>query len=83
MYVYDCTEEGVSSAQRCSEALYGGSPQHLAELSEKELRELFSNATCTELYYEPGTTVYDLVMAAKCFNRPGTRILTKIPCSAY
>ncbi|ELT97168.1 hypothetical protein CAPTEDRAFT_18730 [Capitella teleta] len=62
-------DEGLSSALRCTEALYGGSPAGLAKLHEQELRELFSNAKSSELFYEPGTTVFDTVMKTGTFNR--------------
>ena len=66
-----CLDEGVASALRCTDALYGGSSERLAELSEKELRDLFASATSTELFFQPGTTVHDLVMQAHCFTRAG------------
>lgn len=62
---------GVTSAQRCTEALFSGKPSALVALSEPELRDLFRAAPTTEIYLEPGTTLLDTVMATKCFSRIG------------
>jgi len=62
-------EAGLQSALRCTEALYSGAPEHLVELSEAELGNLFSNASTVELYLEPGTTLLEAVMRARCFSR--------------
>ena len=40
-------------------------------MSEQELKDLFKNAPTNELFLDPGTTVLDVVMAAKCFSRDG------------
>jgi len=63
-----CTEEGLSSAVRCSEALYSGTADQLARLSAAELECLFSNATTCELVLDSETTLLDVVMKAQCFR---------------
>jgi tyrosyl-tRNA synthetase len=60
--------DGLQSAQRCTEALYSGTADQLAHLSENELTCLFKNATTCQLFLDPGTTLFDLVMKAKCFR---------------
>ncbi|KAK2160620.1 hypothetical protein LSH36_129g03024 [Paralvinella palmiformis] len=60
---------GLLSAERCTEALFNGSAEKLAMLSDDELNDLFRNTPVTELYLDPGTTVFDVVMKAKCFSR--------------
>jgi len=65
------TEAGLLSAERCTEALFNGSAEKLAMLSDDELNDLFRNTPVTELYLDPGTTVFDVVMKAKCFSRAG------------
>lgn len=63
-----CLEAGLRSAQRCTDALYSGTAVALSELSSEELRQLFKEATSVELMLEPGTTLFDVVMRAKCFR---------------
>ena len=65
------TEAGLLSAERCTEALFKGSAEKLAMLSDEELNDLFRNTPVTELILDPGTTVFDVVMKAKCFGRAG------------
>ena len=57
---------------RCSQALYGGSGELLAQLKEEELQDLFSNAPVMKMFLDPGTTVFDVVMKAKLFDREGS-----------
>ncbi|XP_069811057.1 tyrosine--tRNA ligase, mitochondrial [Dendropsophus ebraccatus] len=52
-------KEGLESAKRCTQALYHGSIDALAAMSEQELRELFQGAPFAELLLEPGTRVLD------------------------
>lgn len=61
-------EPGLHIAQRCTDALYSGTAEALARLSSAELSLLFKEATTVELFLEPGTRVFDVVMKAKCFR---------------
>ncbi|KAI0218209.1 Tyrosine--tRNA ligase, mitochondrial [Lamellibrachia satsuma] len=62
-------EDGLQSAVRCTEALFHGSAESLARLSMQDMTDLFRSAPTKELFLEPGTTVFDTVMKAGCFNR--------------
>lgn len=64
-------EDGLQSALRCSDALYSNSAESLVDLEEHELLNIFNSTSCLELFLEPGMTVYDLVMKAGLFHRPG------------
>ena len=64
-------DKGLQSARRCTDALYEGRPEFLALLSPVELSTLFKNAASSELFLEPGTTIFDVVMKAKCFRTEG------------
>lgn len=61
-------EEGLKSAKRTTRVLYETTPENLALLSESELRDVFSQATCVTQYLKPGTTVLEMALAAKCFR---------------
>ena len=65
------SESGLATARRCTQLLYHNSSDALVEMSQAELQELFGSAPYTELTLEPGTTILDMVMKAKCFNRTG------------
>lgn len=61
---------GLESAHRCTKALYDKNPQEtLALLSPDELSRLFADASYCELFLDPGTTLFDVVMKAKCFRQ--------------
>ena len=68
------TEEGLLLAQRCTAVLFKSSVETLASLTEAELNDLFRVAPKTEIHLEPGTTVMETVMKAKCFGREGIRL---------
>jgi len=69
-----CTEEGLASAVRCSDALYGGTTSQLGELSAAEVEYLFANAKMCELYLDSETTLLDVVMKANCFRYEGSSV---------
>ncbi|XP_022243320.1 tyrosine--tRNA ligase, mitochondrial-like isoform X1 [Limulus polyphemus] len=60
-------EHGLQSALRATEALFHSTPETLVKLNEEELRQIFQQATVVELLLDPGTTVLDMAMRAKCF----------------
>jgi len=60
-------EEGFRKALMISNALYGGDVKALGELKPKEVAQLFSGASYTELFMEPGTTMINAAMQVKCF----------------
>ncbi|KAK3586093.1 hypothetical protein CHS0354_033214 [Potamilus streckersoni] len=60
---------GLTEAVRWTKALWSEDINSLVSLSATELRRLFKNTPTTELLLEPGTTIMDLVIRAKCFNR--------------
>ncbi|GAB0095386.1 Tyrosine--tRNA ligase [Sergentomyia squamirostris] len=60
-------EDGLKTAENVSEALYGGNIQTLGELSYEDVKTTFQGATITELVMEPGFSVLDVAMKAKCF----------------
>lgn len=62
-------EEGLKTAKRWTEVLFHGNAQILCELSKAEMSELFHNASTTQVFLEPGTTILDTCMKAKCFGR--------------
>ncbi|KAL3274701.1 hypothetical protein HHI36_016078 [Cryptolaemus montrouzieri] len=60
-------EEGLKSAQTTSKVLYEGSVAALGTLNAEQISDMFQGATVVELLPEPGQTVLDLSMKAKCF----------------
>ncbi|XP_055683670.1 tyrosine--tRNA ligase, mitochondrial [Lutzomyia longipalpis] len=60
-------QEGLETAERVSEALYGGNITALGELSYADVKTTFQGAPLAELIMEPGMTVLDVAMRAKCF----------------
>nr|CAD7439483.1 unnamed protein product [Timema bartmani] len=64
-------EEGLHSALQSSATLYEGSLESLGKLNTSELSHLFEGATVCELLLEPGTTLLDLALRAKCFATEG------------
>ncbi|XP_040834808.1 tyrosine--tRNA ligase, mitochondrial [Ochotona curzoniae] len=51
--------EGLDSAKRCTRALYHSSIDALEVMSDEELKELFKEASFSELVLDPGTSVLD------------------------
>nr|CAD7430564.1 unnamed protein product [Timema monikensis] len=64
-------EEGLRSALQSSATLYEGSLEALGKLNTSELSHMFEGATVCELLLEPGTTLLDLALRAKCFATEG------------
>lgn len=61
-------EEGLKKAQQVSDALFNGNVHAIGELDKEEVKEIFSGAPYSELIMEPGTTMADAAMLAKCFG---------------
>lgn len=58
---------GLEKAEAISAALYKGSVEALAELSAADVRDSFDGATVCEVQLEPGMTLLELAMRARCF----------------
>ncbi|CAG2060658.1 unnamed protein product, partial [Timema podura] len=68
-----CLMERKVSILPCNPVLpiYEGSLEALGKLNTSELSHLFEGATVCELLLEPGTTLLDLALRAKCFATAG------------
>ena len=64
-------EQGLDAANRCTKALYQMSTESLAQLSQRELEDVFTNTSTHKLFLDPGMTIYDVAMAIKLFERGG------------
>ena len=51
--------------------LYSESLEDLNELTPDQLDIVFKSTKVIQMYYEPGLTLMELVMAAKIFDREG------------
>ncbi|EDV37212.1 uncharacterized protein Dana_GF11543 [Drosophila ananassae] len=60
-------ESGLRQAERVTNALYKGNVEGLAELNYAEIKQTFQGATVVDLLTEPGMSVLQLAMNAKCF----------------
>ncbi|XP_077294361.1 tyrosine--tRNA ligase, mitochondrial [Arctopsyche grandis] len=60
-------EEGLNKAKLCSKLLYGNDVNLLLNLNASDICVSFEGAPVIELVPEPGMTVLDLAMKAKCF----------------
>ncbi|XP_044736488.1 tyrosine--tRNA ligase, mitochondrial [Chrysoperla carnea] len=60
-------ENGVKTAEKVSDALYSNKLKSLEILQANELAQAFEGARTVELLPEPGLTVLDLALKAKCF----------------
>lgn len=60
-------KQGLKTAERVTNALYKGSIDALGELNYKDVKQTFTGATIVEILAEPGISVLDLAMKAKCF----------------
>ncbi|XP_067632124.1 tyrosine--tRNA ligase, mitochondrial [Eurosta solidaginis] len=67
-------EKGLKQAERVTDALYRGSVDGLGELNYDEVKKVFAGATVVEILLEPGTSILDIAMKAKCFNSEGDAI---------
>ena len=70
-------EEGLVAAKRASAILYDKSIESLAKVNANDLLQVLEGATVAELMPEPGISVHDLAMKAKCFptERDARRII--------
>ncbi|CAK7298954.1 Tyrosine--tRNA ligase, mitochondrial [Vulpes lagopus] len=72
-------QEGLDSAQRCTQALYHSSIDALEVMSDQELKELFKEASFSELVLDPGTSVLDICRKANAIpdGPRGYRMITE------
>lgn len=68
----------LEKAHMISDALYKGDINALGNLDHREMAQLFSGAPYNEFFMEPGTTMIDAAMRAKCFanEKDAHRIIT-------
>ena len=69
---------GLEKAESITNALYSGEISALGTLSDKEILQVFSGATFIEVFMEPGTTMIEAAMKAKCFptEKDASRIIS-------
>ncbi|XP_001361216.2 tyrosine--tRNA ligase, mitochondrial [Drosophila persimilis] len=60
-------ENGLKQAERVTNALYKGKVDGLAELNYAEIKQTFQGAAVVDLLTEPGMSILQLAMKAKCF----------------
>lgn len=60
-------ESGLQEALTATSALYDNNIETLCKLSFNDVFKIFSGATVVELILEPGLTVLQMAMKAKCF----------------
>ncbi|XP_034104352.1 tyrosine--tRNA ligase, mitochondrial [Drosophila albomicans] len=60
-------ENGLKQAERVTNALYKGNVDGLAELNVMEIKQTFQGATMVDILPEPGMSILELAMKAKCF----------------
>ncbi|MBZ3873462.1 Tyrosine--tRNA ligase, mitochondrial [Sciurus carolinensis] len=72
-------QEGLNSAKRCTQALYHSSIDALEVMSDQELKELFKEASFSELVLDPGTSVLDTCRKANAIpdGPRGYRMITE------
>ncbi|XP_058414512.1 tyrosine--tRNA ligase, mitochondrial isoform X2 [Diceros bicornis minor] len=72
-------QEGLDSAKRCTQALYHSSIDALEVMSDQELRELFREASFSELVLDPGTSILDTCRKANAIpdGPRGYRMITE------
>uniref|UniRef100_H0VSZ4 Tyrosine--tRNA ligase n=1 Tax=Cavia porcellus TaxID=10141 RepID=H0VSZ4_CAVPO len=72
-------QEGLDSAKRCTHALYHSSIDALEVMSDQELKELFKEASFSELVLDPGTSVLDTCRKANAIpdGPRGYRMITE------
>ncbi|VVC38011.1 Aminoacyl-tRNA synthetase, class Ic,Rossmann-like alpha/beta/alpha sandwich fold,RNA-binding S4 [Cinara cedri] len=71
-------ETGLQEALVATSALYDNNVETLSTLNTNDIYKIFNGATVVELMLEPGITVLQMVMKAKCFltDRDACRIIT-------
>lgn len=60
-------EKGLETAKAASKALYEGSVAAFGEMTAEEVAQLFKGATIVEILPEPGQSILDLSLKARCF----------------
>lgn len=60
-------ETGLQEALLATSALYDNKIETLSKLSANDVINIFKGATVVELMLEPGITVQQMAMKAKCF----------------
>lgn len=60
-------ETGLQEALLATSALYDNKIETLSKLSANDVLNIFKGATIVELMVEPGITVLQMAMKAKCF----------------
>ncbi|XP_012662219.1 tyrosine--tRNA ligase, mitochondrial [Otolemur garnettii] len=72
-------QDGLDSAKRCTQALYHNSIDALEVMSDQELKELFREASFSELVLDPGTNVLDTCRKANAIpdGPRGYRMITE------
>lgn len=60
-------ETGLQEALLATSALYDNKIETLCKLSANDVLNIFKGATIVELMLEPGITVLQMAMKAKCF----------------
>lgn len=72
-------QEGLDSAKRCTKALYHSNVEALEAMSDEELKELFREASFSELVLDPGTSVLDTCRKAQAIpdGPRGYRMITE------
>jgi len=60
-------ENGLQEALVATSALYDNNIETLSMLSVNDIFKIFNGATIVELMLEPGITVLQMAMKAKCF----------------
>ncbi|XP_037950735.1 tyrosine--tRNA ligase, mitochondrial-like [Teleopsis dalmanni] len=71
-------ESGLKQAERVTDALYKGNVEGLGELNYTEITQTFAGATLVDILPEPGMSILQLAMKAKCFptESDAVRIIT-------
>ncbi len=67
------TAEGLEAAQKCTDVLFNKNLATLHTMSESELQQLTSNVPVVHGVLDPGTTVLDACVRAKCARNEGER----------
>lgn len=61
-------ENGLKQAERVTDVLYKGNVEALGELSYNDIKQTFVGAAVVEILPEPGMSIIELAMKAKCFQ---------------
>ncbi len=61
-------EQGLQSALKCTNAFFLSDRESLAKMSKEEIEQTFKSASVTTLNFEPGLTVAECALKAKCFK---------------